>query len=56
MLVAARAVAITECDFEQWNDKACRVLFVALTRVRMRVEWVVSPPVEGLMAAKVEGA
>ena len=53
---AAHAVVFTECDVEQRNDKACRVLFVALTRARMRVEWVVSQRVEGMLAQRVEGA
>ena len=53
---AAHAVVITECDFEQWDDKACRALFVALTRARMRVEWVMSERVAGLLAQRVEGA
>ena len=46
---AAHAVVLTECDFAQWDDKACRLLFVGLTRARMRVEWVVSEQVAGLL-------
>lgn len=46
---AAHAVVLTECDFAQWDDKACRLLFVGLTRARMRVEWVVSEQVAELL-------
>jgi len=46
---AAHAVVLTECDFGQWDDKACRLLFVGLTRARMRVEWVVSEQVAELL-------
>ena len=35
--LSAHAVVITERDFEQWDDKARRLLFVALTRARMRL-------------------
>ncbi len=39
---SAPAVVLTECDFEQWDDKARRLLFVGLTRARLHLEWVVS--------------
>ena len=35
-------MVLTECDFEQCDDKARRLLFVGLTRARVHLEWVVS--------------
>jgi superfamily I DNA/RNA helicase len=50
---SAPAVALTECDFDQWDDKARRLLFVGLTRARVHLEWVVSPRVERLVGERL---
>ena len=39
---AAPAVVVTECDFEELDAQARRLLFTAFTRARMHCEWVVS--------------
>jgi len=46
-------VVLTECDFEQWDDKARRLLFVGLTRARVHLEWVVSERAGGVLAQAV---
>jgi hypothetical protein len=46
-------VVLTECDFEQWDEKARRSLFVGLTRARVHLEWVVSPRVERLVGERL---
>jgi hypothetical protein len=50
---SAPAVVLTECDFEQWDEKARRSLFVGLTRARVHLEWVVSPRVERLVGERL---
>jgi superfamily I DNA and RNA helicase len=50
---SAPAVVLTECDFEQWDVKARRLLFVGLTRARVHLELVVSPRVERLMRERL---
>ena len=50
---SAPAVVLTECDFEQWDDKVRRLLFVGLTRARVHLEWVVSERASGVLAAVV---
>ena len=35
---SAPAVVLTECDFEQWDEKARRLVFVGLTRARVHLE------------------
>jgi hypothetical protein len=46
-------VVLTECDFEQWDDKTRRLLFVGLTRARVHLEWVVSERAGQVLAQAV---
>jgi thymidine kinase len=50
---SAPAVVLTECDFEQWDEKARRSLFVGLTRARVHLEWVVSERAGEVLAQAV---
>ena len=50
---SAPAVVVTECDFEQWDNKVWRLLFVGLTRARVHLEWVVSERAGEVLAQAV---
>jgi hypothetical protein len=50
---SAPAVVLTECDFEQWDDKTRRLLFVGLTRARVHLEWVMSERAGEILAGAV---
>jgi hypothetical protein len=50
---SAPAVVLTECDFEQLDDKTRRLLFVGLTRARVHLEWVVSERAGEVLAQAV---
>lgn len=46
---AAPAVVLTECDMAQLDAANRRLLFVGLTRVRVHLEWVISPASEAMI-------
>ena len=48
---AAPVVVLTECDFDAMTPMTRRLLFVGLTRARVRVEWVVSERGAEVLAA-----
>lgn len=50
---SALAVVLTECDFEQWDDKTRCLLFVGLTRARVHLKWVVSERAGQVLAGEV---
>ncbi|TDP74746.1 AAA domain-containing protein [Roseateles toxinivorans] len=53
---SAKAVVLTEVDFEQLGPLQCRMLFVGLTRARMHLELVLSEAAErALIARMTEG-
>jgi hypothetical protein len=51
---AAPAVVLTECDFDGLDERARRLLFVGMTRARVRLEWVVSERVAKVVSDEVE--
>lgn len=53
---SAPAVVVTEFDFDTLDDRARRMLFVALTRAQMAVELVLSPEAERCLAAALQKA
>lgn len=53
---SAPAVVVTEFDVDALDDKARRMLFVALTRAQMAVELVLSPEAERCLHATLQDA
>ncbi|EKU84335.1 hypothetical protein ABIB42_004110 [Massilia sp. UYP32] len=53
---SAPAVVVTEFDLDALDDKARRMLFVALTRAQMAVELVLSPEAERCLYAALQEA
>lgn len=50
---AAPAVVLSECDFDALDTITRRLLFVGLTRARVRVEWVLSERAAGVVAKQL---
>ena len=52
---AAPAVVLTECDIAQLDDMNRRLMFVALTRARVHLEWVISADTARMLEQKLQG-
>lgn len=51
---AAPAVVLTECDFEQADEIARRLLFVGITRASMHLEWVMTARTENCLGMRLK--
>lgn len=52
---AAPAIVLTECDFAEFDELTRRLLFVAMTRAQLHLEWVLSARATRCVADRLAG-
>jgi hypothetical protein len=52
---SADCVVIAGMDFDAWTQDVARRLFVAMTRARLKVAWVLTPAAERCVVARLQG-